>query len=64
APPVGFEPTLPPPEGGALSPELWGQCALSLTAWLEIALSRYDLEEFPLFTEVFLTAEIFEFFSS
>ena len=24
APPVGFEPTLPPPEGGALSPELRG----------------------------------------
>src|SRR5712691_3954702 len=24
APPVGFEPTHPPPEGGALSPELWG----------------------------------------
>src|SRR5215211_3470740 len=23
-PPVGFEPTLPPPEGGALSPELRG----------------------------------------
>ena len=24
APPAGFEPALPPPEGGALSPELWG----------------------------------------
>ena len=24
APPVGFEPTHPPPEGGALSPELRG----------------------------------------
>ena len=23
-PPAGFEPALPPPEGGALSPELWG----------------------------------------
>ena len=25
APPVGFEPTHPAPEAGALSPELWGQ---------------------------------------
>jgi hypothetical protein len=24
APPAGFEPAHPPPEGGALSPELWG----------------------------------------
>ena len=26
-PPTGFEPALPPPEGGALSPELRGPCA-------------------------------------
>src|SRR5947208_3293822 len=25
-PPAGFEPALPPPEGGALSPELRGPC--------------------------------------
>ena len=32
APPVGFEPTLPPPEGGALSPELRGpRCGVDLT---------------------------------
>jgi len=24
APPAGIEPAPPPPEGGALSPELWG----------------------------------------
>ena len=29
-PPVGFEPTLPPPEGGALSPELRGPVVVAL----------------------------------
>src|SRR5689334_9522921 len=29
-PPAGFEPALPPPEGGALSPELRGPCQTTL----------------------------------
>src|SRR5690349_7408990 len=31
-PPAGFEPALPPPEGGALSPELRGPNPISLAA--------------------------------
>src|SRR2546423_10878209 len=30
-PPAGFEPALPPPEGGALSPELRGPCVGELS---------------------------------
>jgi hypothetical protein len=32
APPAGFEPAHPPPEGGALSPELWGLALLARKA--------------------------------
>ncbi len=32
APPAGFEPAHPPPEGGALSPELWGPAPTWLPA--------------------------------
>ena len=31
-PPAGIEPALPPPEGGALSPELWGLRLCHLTS--------------------------------
>src|SRR2546423_2685584 len=34
-PPAGFEPALPPPEGGALSPELRGPCN-----WRRVAEAR------------------------
>jgi CheY-like chemotaxis protein len=37
APPAGFEPAHPPPEGGALSPELWG---LALTWPANLAAGR------------------------
>ena len=40
APPAGFEPALPPPEGGALSPELRGQQRLRLA----VGMPSYRIE--------------------
>jgi hypothetical protein len=47
APPAGFEPAHPPPEGGALSPELWGLAHLQPTGLSGLAEQGYQAQVSP-----------------